>query len=431
MERMEATTPRHITPVSVCQAIHDVPYHAADWLIRAVRDTGRCFAWTWDAVASEFRRDCQALRRRFLASGLVRTWRALRRAPALTGFAAALRTNSLVRLVTMIAVSSLVIAGAAAYEPVRTVDAICIVVDDGGPHVLDENSEERTYGDLLLRRSAGDGTLQLILQPGRTVTVDHAGQTGTYTTQAERLGAFLARNHIVLGQDEMVELNTTGDGLTLHISHTLTYQHYVVVETDYQVRRIADPLMDKGTEQVLRKGVKGQVIETYEDTVVSGEVVSTKYVGASHDTSHAEIVLYGTRVYEVERDDTMVEDHPNESGQGGYLLFASGDTMTYSKVLLCNSTAYYSGGEKGAAWTTAVGASVGLGTVAVDPTVIPYYTNMYIQTPSGSRVYGMGTALDCGGAIKGNIVDVWFPTYADCVRWGRRNVSVYILDKQA
>lgn len=49
----------------------------------------------------------------------------------------------------------------------------------------------------------------------------------------------------------MVELNTTGGQLTLHISHTLTYQHYVVVETDYQVRRIADPLMDKGTEQVL------------------------------------------------------------------------------------------------------------------------------------------------------------------------------------
>ena len=41
------------------------------------------------------------------------------------------------------------------------------------------------------------------------------------------------------------------------------------------------------------------------------------------------------------------------------------------------------------------------------------------------------TALDCGGAIKGNIVDLWFPTYADCARWGRRNVTVYILDKKA
>ena len=56
---------------------------------------------------------------------------------------------------------------------------------------------------------------------------------------------------------------------------------------------------------------------------------------------------------------------------------------------------------------------------------------MFIQTSNGSRVYGMGTALDCGGAIKGNIVDLWFPSYADCRSWGRRNVTVYILDRKS
>ena len=56
---------------------------------------------------------------------------------------------------------------------------------------------------------------------------------------------------------------------------------------------------------------------------------------------------------------------------------------------------------------------------------------MFIQTTNGRRVYGMGTALDCGGAVKGNIVDLWFPTKADCYSWGRRNVTVYILDKKA
>ena len=74
---------------------------------------------------------------------------------------------------------------------------------------------------------------------------------------------------------------------------------------------------------------------------------------------------------------------------------------------------------------------MGIGTIAVDPKVIPYYTKMFIQTTNGSRVYGMGTALDCGGAVKGNIVDLWFPTYGDCRSWGRRNVTVYILDKKA
>ena len=94
--------------------------------------------------------------------------------------------------------------------------------------------------------------------------------------------------------------------------------------------------------------------------------------------------------------------------------------------MLCNATAYYSGGERGAAWTTAVGASVGLGTVAVDPKVIPYYTNMFIQTPSGSRVYGMGTALDCGGAIKENRIDVFFDDHQAAREFGVQTAYVYM-----
>ena len=293
-------------------------------------------------------------------------------------------------------------------------------------------TEELDRSYLSLRRSlGGDKAMQYILQPGYTVTVDLAGQVITAVSAGERLPVFLERCGISLGDDEMVELNLTGDQLSIRISGTLTYQHFVTVETDYEIKRTPDPLMDKGTEEIVRKGVSGQIVETYEDTVVRGEVVSTRYVGASHDTSHAELVRYGTRVYEVERDDTIEKVVPNSSGEGGILYFKSGDTMTYSKTLTCSSTAYYSGGEKGAAWTTAVGAKVGIGTIAVDPKVIPYYTKMFIQTTNGRRVYGMGTALDCGGAVKGNIVDLWFPTYGDCRSWGRRNVTVYILDKKA
>ena len=160
-------------------------------------------------------------------------------------------------------------------------DAICIVVDGDGPHVLDERSEERTYDDLLLRRSLGDKSMQLLLEPGRTVTITHGDDTHTLTTEAERLSSLLRRSGIRLGEDEMVELNVAGEDPAIRISDTLTYQHYVTVETDYKILRSPDPLMDKGTEEIIRKGIPGQIVETYEDTVVSGEVVSTKYIGAS------------------------------------------------------------------------------------------------------------------------------------------------------
>ena len=42
--------------------------------------------------------------------------------------------------------------------------------------------------------------------------------------------------------------------------------------------------------------------------------------------------------------------------------------------------------------------------------------------------YGVALALDTGGAIKGNIIDVHFDNVAQCIQWGRRQVKVTILD---
>ena len=417
-----------LTPVSVCQAIHDAPYGLARLVRRGVGAVGYWLAWTWDAVVT----DQKQMYHDFLRSRFVTRWRAFFRSPTLTGFTAALRSNWLVRLTAMAALTAAIFVGVSLDPSVPTLDAICILVDSSGPHVVSQDTEELDTGYLSLRRSLGGShDMQYLLPAGQSINVTHNGQTITAVSQAERLPAFLDRCGIQLGSDEMVELNLTGDELSIRISGTLTYQHFVTVETDYEIKRTPDPLMDQGTEEIIRKGVAGQIVETYEDTVVRGEVVSTRYVGASHDTSHAELIRYGTRVYEVDRDDTIEKVVPYDSGEGGILYFKSGVTMTYSKVMTCNSTAYYSGGDGGAAWTTAVGAKVSIGTIAVDPTVIPYYTKMFIQTSNGSRVYGMGTALDCGGAIKGNIVDLWFPSFADCRSWGRRNVTVYILDRRS
>ena len=437
MERIETAGGRRMAPaphrpkldpVSVCQAIHDAPDGLVRLVRRGVRAVGYWLAWTWDAVVT----DQKQMYHDFLRSRFVAGIRGFFHAPVLTGFAAALRDNWLVRLTAMAALTAALFVGVSLAPATPTLDAICILVDKNGPQVVTQDTAELDRSFLSLRRSLGGShAMQYILTPGRTVTVDHSGRTFTAVSRAERLPVFLERCGIRLGSDEMVELTLTGEDLSIRISSTLTYQHFVTVETDYDIERTPDPLMDKGTEEIIRKGVSGQIVETYEDTVVRGEVVSTRYVGASHDTSHNELVRYGTRVYEVERDDTIEKVVPYGEGEGGILYFKSGATMTYSKVMTCNSTAYYSGGDGGAAWTTAVGASVGIGTIAVDPKVIPYYTKMFIQAASGSRVYGMGTALDCGGAIKGNIVDLWFPTYADCRSWGRRNVTVYILDKKA
>jgi 3D (Asp-Asp-Asp) domain-containing protein len=67
---------------------------------------------------------------------------------------------------------------------------------------------------------------------------------------------------------------------------------------------------------------------------------------------------------------------------------------------------------------TATGMPVGAGVVAVDPSVIPLGTRMTIPG------YGEGVAADTGGAVSGYVIDLWFPTLADALAWGRRTVTI-------
>jgi len=67
---------------------------------------------------------------------------------------------------------------------------------------------------------------------------------------------------------------------------------------------------------------------------------------------------------------------------------------------------------------TSSGLPVGPGIVAVDPAVIPLGTRMTIPG------YGEGVAADTGSAVTGYTIDLWFPTLADALAWGRRTVTI-------
>ena len=65
--------------------------------------------------------------------------------------------------------------------------------------------------------------------------------------------------------------------------------------------------------------------------------------------------------------------------------------------------------------------------VAVDPSVIPYGTRMFIVANDGSYVYGLSTAEDCGGAIQNKRLDLYMPTLEEAYAFGVRNCTVYFL----
>jgi len=87
----------------------------------------------------------------------------------------------------------------------------------------------------------------------------------------------------------------------------------------------------------------------------------------------------------------------------------------------------YSHLDAGCGFYTATNTRVHIGTVAVDPRVIPLGTRMFIVTNDGCYVYGISTAEDTGSAIKENKIDLYFPTQELCYQFGRRDATIYFL----
>jgi 3D (Asp-Asp-Asp) domain-containing protein len=89
---------------------------------------------------------------------------------------------------------------------------------------------------------------------------------------------------------------------------------------------------------------------------------------------------------------------------------ATGEAQT----LVVDAVAYHLPGR------TASGLPVGVGVIAVDPSVIPLGTRLFVPG------YGPAVAADTGSAIRGNLIDLWMPSTAAARAWGRRTVTITV-----
>ncbi|MGL4850036.1 MAG: 3D domain-containing protein [Clostridium sp.] len=92
----------------------------------------------------------------------------------------------------------------------------------------------------------------------------------------------------------------------------------------------------------------------------------------------------------------------------------------YLKEYSMEATAYAGDGVT-ATGTATVRNPNGISTVAVDPNVIPLGSKLYIPG------YGFAVAADTGGAIKGNRIDLFMNSNAECNAFGRRQIVVYVV----
>ena len=77
-------------------------------------------------------------------------------------------------------------------------------------------------------------------------------------------------------------------------------------------------------------------------------------------------------------------------------------------------------GRPKAVGISASGLRARRGTIAADTRIFPLGTVMYVPG------YGWGRVEDRGSAIQGRKIDLFMPTHAESLRWGRRSVQVRV-----
>lgn len=266
-----------------------------------------------------------------------------------------------------------------------------------------------------------------------TVTLTCDGTTQELYTKEATVSEVLEGLGISLSEyDEVTpSLETKLQGDTEIVVTRVEYKEETATEIiDYGFVTEKTSSMNSGTSKIKQVGIEGQKLVTSKNKYVDGVLVESKVISEEIvRRPQDQIKLVGT--YVPSKPSTNTGNSNSSSGgasvdnSAGYFYDQNGKKVYYKRKLTGSSTAYYA--PAGA--TTATGVPAYLGGVAVNPNVIPYGSKLYIVSADGSKVYGYATAVDTGGALMSGyvLVDVYYPTYNQCMSWGRRNAIVYVL----
>ncbi len=103
------------------------------------------------------------------------------------------------------------------------------------------------------------------------------------------------------------------------------------------------------------------------------------------------------------------------------LDYEAEQSRSYGRTIYVDATAY-SAYDPGNGSYTARGSFLRKGIIAVDPSVIPLGTRVYIPG------YGEAIADDTGGAIVGNRIDIAFDSHEEAIYFGRQQLEIYIIE---
>ncbi len=243
--------------------------------------------------------------------------------------------------------------------------------------------------------------------PRISVTLSVDGTQQRISTSRVTVGAILQDEGIVLGKLDRVvpaPLDRVRDGAKITVTRI---KEEIVSETKpvpFETVRTFTTALRPGIVRQVKQGSDGQKMVLSRVRYVNGNEVSRTQISSVVVKRPMDRVLaIGSR--------------------GRYT--SRGEWRT-RRILEMSASAYDPGPRscgKYASGRTSCGLRAGYGVVAVDPEVIPLGTKLYIEG------YGHAVAGDRGRAIKGNRIDLGFNTYREAIQFGRRTVTVHILEE--
>ena len=135
--------------------------------------------------------------------------------------------------------------------------------------------------------------------------------------------------------------------------------------------------------------------------------------------SKSETIINDLNIHNKNIEEKKVDDVLSTTNSDN-IKIESNPTNNYKEVYTMMSTAY-AGDTITYIGTTPVRDPDGISTIAVDPSIIPLGSKVYILG------YGLAIASDTGGLIKGNRIDLFLNSEDECINWGVQTVSLYLI----
>ena len=281
----------------------------------------------------------------------------------------------------------------------------------------------------VLPRTPLKDDMKIEIQRAYKVTVTDKGVTKEHMTLAATAGAILDEygysykesDKISPALDQPIAANTN-----ITIIHTEEKTETVSEQIPFDSTERTNSTLAKGKKKTIQQGKPGEKTVSYTVYYEDGVEVSRKKIEETVVVKPIEhITEIGTK------KSAPVVASAKKSNDGSVKTSRSGN-LAYSRVLTLNATGYDASScgkspSHPGYGVTATGARAVYGVVAVDPSIIPLGSRLYIETADGSFIYGTAVAADTGGAIKGNRIDLCFNTRQEALNFGRRQVKVYIL----